>query len=277
VVRALTIVDRDHIVAALGEEWDALVELAGSLAPDDWSCATDLPGWTVKDVYAHVVGVESMLLGRPAPPVELPDDLPHVRNEIGRANEVWVAAYRDRSGAEVLADLAEVITERRAVLARMDQAAFDARSWTPSGEDTYGRFMRIRVMDQWFHEQDVREAIGRPGHLDGLAPEVTLDEITTAIGYVVGKQAGFPPGTSVRFNLRGPMSYRLDVDVTDRARVVEQLPGEPTITVTMPGATFCRLVGGRRAWDHPWVRSAIVVEGDTDLAPQLLSNLAYLT
>jgi uncharacterized protein (TIGR03083 family) len=182
VVKTYTIVDRDHMVDALSDEWDALVALAAGFAPDDWACATDLPGWAVKDVYAHVIGVESMLLGRPMPDVTLPDDLDHVRNEIGRANEIWIASYRERSGAEVLADLAGVITERRAVLAGMDQAAFDARSWTPSGEDTYGRFMRIRVMDMWFHEQDVREAIGRPGHLEGLAPEVTLDEITAAMG-----------------------------------------------------------------------------------------------
>jgi uncharacterized protein (TIGR03083 family) len=275
-VKTYTIVDRDHMVDALSEEWDALVALAADLAPDDWTCGTDLPGWTVKDVYAHVIGVESMLLGRPMPDVKLPDDLHHVRNEIGRANEAWVLSYRERSGAEVLADLAGVITERRAVLAGMDQAAFDARSWTPSGEDTYGRFMRIRVMDMWFHEQDVREAIGRPGHLEGLAPEVTLDEITTAMGYVVGKQAAFPSGTSVRFNLRGPMSHRLDIRVTDRARVVDQLAEEPTVTLTLPGATFCRLVGGRRAWDHPWVRAAVVVEGDTDLARKLLENLAFV-
>jgi uncharacterized protein (TIGR03083 family) len=276
-VKTYTIVDRDHMVAALNEAWDGLVNLAVELAPDDWGCATDLPGWSVKDVYAHVIGVESMLLGRPMPDVTLPDDLPHVRNEIGRANEMWVLAYRDHSGAEVLADLATVLAERRAVLAGMDQAAFDARAWTPSGEDTYGRFMRIRVMDTWYHEQDVREAIGRPGHLEGLAPEVTLDEITSAMGYVVGKQAAFPRGTSVRFNLRGPMSHTLDIRVTDRARVVDQLADWPTITVTMPGATFCRLVGGRRAWDHPWIRAATVVEGDTDMAPQLLENLAFLT
>ena len=154
--------------------------------------------------------------------------------------------------------------------------AFDAPSWTPAGEDTYGRYMRIRVMDQWFHEQDVREAIGRPGHLSGLAPEVVLDELSSAMGYVVGKQANFPEGSSVRIDLRGPMSHRWDIAVTDRARVVDQLSGEPTVTVTMPGATFCRLAGGRREWNHPWVRSAVVVEGDHDLGDQLLANLAFL-
>ena len=67
----------------------------------------------------------------------------------------------------MLADLREVIAERRAALAGMDQAAFDAESFTPAGPDTYGRFMRIRVMDMWMHEQDIREAVGRPGHERG--------------------------------------------------------------------------------------------------------------
>jgi uncharacterized protein (TIGR03083 family) len=276
VVRRFTIVDRDHIVAALDEEWDALVVLAGDLAPGDWSNATDLPGWTVRDVYAHVIGTESTLLGRHGPAIVVPDDLPHVRNEMGRANEAWVLAYRLCTGSEVLADLAEVVTERRAMLARTDAAAFDAPSWTPAGEDSYGRYMRIRVMDQWFHEQDVREAVGRPGHLSGIAPEVVLDELTSAMGYVVGKQANFPEGSSVRIDLRGPMSHRWDISVTDRARIVDQLSGEPTVTLTMPGATFCRLAGGRREWNHQFVRSAIVVEGDQDLADQLLSNLAFM-
>lgn len=275
-MRTFTIVDRDHIIAALDEEWEALIDLAGDLLPADWSHPTDLPGWTVKDVYAHVIGTESMLLGRRPPAVYVPDDLPHVRNEMGRANEAWVLAYRPCSGSEVLADLAEVVTERRAMLARTGADAFHASSWTPAGEDTYGRYMRIRVMDQWFHEQDVREAIGRPGHLSGLAPEVVLDELSSAMGYVVGKQANFPEGSSVRINLRGPMSHRWDIAVTDRARIVDQLSGEPTVTLTMPGATFCRIAGGRREWNHQWVRSAVVVFGDHDLGDQLLANLAFM-
>ncbi len=275
-MRTFTIVDRAHMVAALDEEWDALVTLAGDLEPDDWAHATDCPGWTVKDLYAHIIGIESLLLGRPAPNIEVPEHVPHVRNEMGRSNEAWVLAYRRKSGSEVVGDLAEVVTERRAQLVHIDQEAFDAPSWTPAGEDSYGRYMRIRVMDQWFHEQDAREALGRPGHLDGLAPQVVLDELTSAMGYVVGKQANFPEGSSVRINLRGPMSHRWDIAVTDRARVVDQLNGEPTVTLTMPGATFCRLAGGRREWNHPWVRSAVVVHGDHDLADQLLANLAFM-
>ena len=34
----------------------------------------------------------------------------------------------------------------RTRLAQPPQADFDAESWTPAGNDTYGRFMRIRTL-----------------------------------------------------------------------------------------------------------------------------------
>lgn len=271
-----TVLDRDRLVAALDEEWDALTVLGAALDPEDWDRPTACPGWSVKDNYAHIIGGESMLLGRPAPQVAVPEGLPHVRNAMGEFNEVWVEASRGKSADDVLAELAEVIAERRAALAQQDQADFEAPSWTPAGEDTYGRLMAIRVMDQWFHEQDVRDAASRPGHLEGLAPDVVLDEVGSALGYVVGKQAGFPSSTSLRIDLTAPMARVYDVDVSDRARIVDRLVDEPTVTLTMPGATFCRLAGGRRAWDDREVRPLIRIEGDTNLGEQLLSNVAYL-
>lgn len=271
-----TILDRDRVVAALDEEWDSLVALAAELAPGDWDQPTDCPGWSVRDCYAHIIGTESLLLGRAAPDVELPEEIAHVRNELGRANEAWVVAFRNLSAGELIADLGEVVMERRAVLRSMDQKAFDEPSWTPAGEDTYGRFMRIRVMDQWMHEQDIREAVGRPGHLEGLSPEVALDEMSSALGYVVGKKAAAPEGSSVRFELKGPLSDTLDLAVTDRARLVDQLGSEPDVTITMPGATFARVAGGRRDWTHPWVRSAVTLKGDQELGERILENLPFM-
>jgi uncharacterized protein (TIGR03083 family) len=267
----VTTVDRDHAVAALDEAFDAFVALADGMAPAEWDLSTACPGWSVKDHVSHVVGVESMLLGRPTPEVTLPEDLPHVRNDLGRINEVWIESYRPRSPGEVLSDLRAVIGERREALAGMDQSAFDEDSFTPAGTDTYGRFMRIRVMDIWFHDQDIREAIGRPGHVEGLAPAVTLDEVAAALGYVVGKRAAVPAGSSVRFELTGSMARRIDVEVTDRARVVGVLAGEPTTTLTVPGDHFTRLVGGRGA-DAGVVR----VTGDSALGEAVIGNLAYM-
>ena len=64
--------------------------------------------------------------------------------------------------------------------------------------------MRIRAFDCWLHEQDIRDAVGRPGGEEGPAAEAALDEIAAALGYVVGKKAGAPQGSRVRFELTGP-------------------------------------------------------------------------
>jgi uncharacterized protein (TIGR03083 family) len=267
----VTILDRDRVLTALYGAFDAVVALAESLTPDEWDLPTACPGWTVKDNVSHVIGVEAMLLGRPTPDVGLPDDLPHVRNDIGRVNEAWIESYRHRSTADVLADLRGVIAERREALDAMDQAAFDEDSFTPAGPDTYGRFMRIRVMDIWFHDQDIREAVGRPGHVEGPAPAAALDEIAHVIGYVVGKRAGAPAGSSVRFELTAPLARRIDVEVSDRARVVDSLDGHPTVTLTVPGDHFTRLVGGRGA--DP---SVVTIDGDRELGDAVVANLGYM-
>jgi uncharacterized protein (TIGR03083 family) len=274
----MTTVDRGHIVAALDEVWDALLAVAAELDPGDWERPTALPGWTVRDIYSHVLGTESMLLGRKQPATEVPP-APHVRNDVGRLNETWVQEYRARPVTDLLADLGEVLISRRAALAAMDQAAFDAPSWTPAGEDTYGRFMQIRVFDQWYHEQDIREATGRRGHLDGLAPEVALDEVTLALGYIVGKKAEAPAGSSVRFHLTGSPTRRIDVAVTDRARVLDgdgdgDGLDDPTVTLSLPSERFFRIAGGRLGERDP-VDTSVGIEGDEELGERVLRSLTF--
>ncbi|MGH9112998.1 MAG: maleylpyruvate isomerase family mycothiol-dependent enzyme [Acidimicrobiales bacterium] len=269
----MTIVDRDLAIAALEEQWAALLALADDLAPAEWLRPTACPGWSVQDNFSHCLGIEAMLVGRPTPAVSLPDEMPHVRNDMGRANEAWVEAYRAKSPAEVVGELHEVVAERRAALAAMDQAAFDAASFTPAGPDTYGRLMRARVMDLWFHEQDVREATGRPGRLVGLAPELALDEVVTALGYVIGKKAGVRAGVAVRFELTGDLARRIDIDVAERARVVDALAGDPTATLTLPGERFMRIAGGRVPSGSDLGAD---IDGDTALGEQVMANLAFM-
>ena len=267
----MTTVAREDAITALDAAYDGFVGLAEGLAPDEWSLPTACPGWSVQDNVSHVIGIESLLLGRPDPDVSLPDDLPHVRNDFGRANEVWVESFRSWPPDEVLGELRAVVAERRAALATMDQADFDADALTPAGPDTYGRLIRIRVMDIWMHEQDIREAVGRPGHVDGPAAATALLETTLPLGYVVGKRASAPAGSTVRFELTGPMARRVDIEVAERARLVDGLAGEPTTTLTVAGHHFTRLVGGRGADPE-----LVAITGDTSLGERVVASLGYL-
>ena len=135
------------------------------------------------------------------------------------------------------------------LLRDMDGAAWEAEGFTPAGNDTYGRFMRIRVFDCWLHEQDIRDAVGRPGGDVGTAVELALDEAAAVMGFVVGKRAAAPPGSRVAFDLTGPTARRIFVEVgteeRPRAAVVDELSAPPTVALWMPTGVFVRLAGGR--------------------------------
>jgi uncharacterized protein (TIGR03083 family) len=269
-----TLLPKGPTIAALAEVWTRLDELLTGLDEAAWSAPTPLPGWDVKAVVAHVIGTESMLLGEPTPDVEIdPAEYQHVRNDMGRINEAWVASMADRAPIELLTLLRDHVARRLAALEATDEAAWNAEGFTPAGNDTYGRFMRIRTFDCWFHEQDIRDAVSSPGGEEGASARAALDEMEAALGYVVGKKAAVPAGSCVTFELTGPAARTIHVEVGERARVVPDLAGPPTVTLTMPVGVFARLGGGRGdAGDH---RRSVTIEGDTALGEQIVANMRY--
>src|SRR6516165_7971030 len=102
----------DGLKAQLAEEWDSLRDLGDSLTDDEWNRLTPCPGWPVSAQYAHVIGTESMLLGRPNPEAD-PGRPEHVRNDIGGFNEVWVAALDVEPRGEVMTRFTEVTDARK--------------------------------------------------------------------------------------------------------------------------------------------------------------------
>jgi uncharacterized protein (TIGR03083 family) len=255
--------------------WTSVADLYAGLTLPQWQTPTDLPGWTVRDLLSHMIGTEAMILGEPPPTVDI-TGLTHVRNEMGRSNEAWVEYRRDTPTDELLAEFRTVTDARRSALGAMTQADFDAESWTPLGQATYARFMQIRVFDSWMHEQDAREALDLPGSVVGAPAEMALDEIVGALGFVVGKLAGAPDGSSVRFRLTGPLSRTIDVAVDGRARVVDSLAGPPTVTLTTDTPTFCRLAGGREDPERVLAAGRMELAGDPELGGRLARNLAFV-
>lgn len=269
---------RDALVVQLHDVWDSLADLGARLTDDEWGAATPCPGWPVSAQYAHMIGTESMLLERPNPERDGDGpDKPHVRNQIGGFNEVWVDHLAGRSRQEVLDLFAEVTGARKAALAAMTEEDFAAPSWTPVGQADYRRFMQIRVFDCWVHEQDIRDGTGRAGHESGPAAEQAVDEIQRAAGYLVGKKAGAPAGSGVSIVLTGPVERHIHVEVAERAKVVDVLADDPTATVTLSSTAFCRLACGRiePARVENGELGGVQLTGDEDLGRRVVENLGF--
>jgi len=265
--------DKERIVTLLGDEWSAIAELTASLDAGAWS-ADALPGWDVHDVLAHMVGTERMLDGVALPAVPAGyEAADHVKNDIGKANEAWVAALRDRSHAELLDDFRSITAKRLESLTAMPVDEFYQPSWTPAGQGTYGRWMEIRIFDCWMHEQDIRTAAGLAGNEAGPAAEQSLAEVIGALGYIIGKRGKAPDGSSVLIRLTGPIERDLCVVTSGRAKVVAALDGQPTATIALPSSLFLRLAGGRQDPEH--ALGAITLSGDAGLGRQLAANFAF--
>jgi uncharacterized protein (TIGR03083 family) len=265
----------EPIVEQLEIEWSAIAELAATFTADEWELPTALPGWTVRDNVSHVIGIERSLLGDPAPEV----DLSHI-DRIGddpfaAMIECWVEARRATPGPEVAAELDEVVARRLEQLRAMTDEDFDRVGWSPVGEVPYRRFMTVRVFDCWMHEQDMRRAVGREGHLDGSAVDVALGHFTTALGFVVGKKAGAPQGSSVVFDLAGPTPRRYGVVVDGRAQLVDPAPEDPTVTISLPLTSFVALGGGRWTAEEARAAGGLEVGGDTELGERVLANMGF--
>jgi len=266
----------EPVVRLLDEEWDAIVSLGRTLELPEWDLPTECPGWTVRDTLSHLIGTERSLLGDPGParPEQMPD---HVHNEVGARNEAWVQARRSTPVDALLEEFNEVTTRRLEALRSWPTVRFDQLGPSPVGEVPYREFMRVRVMDCWVHEQDMRMATGRPGHDTGEAATLSLERIASAMPFVVGKKAGAPEGSSVRFELGGGWRKHIDIVVRQgRAVAADGLDHEPSATLVMDAATFWRLGCGRVTGEAACAAGLVELRGDDKLASSVVTGMAFM-
>lgn len=253
----------------LEQLWASLIELCAGFSDEEWRQPTGCPGWSVQDNVSHLIDYEARALGRPVPPGRAVPRA-HTRNALGEGNEVGVEHRRGLAGAEVLAELQEVTAARSAQLRGLTEDDLLEEVATPAGPGTVATMLRLRVMDTWAHEQDIRRALARPGHDRGPAVEEAVGHLAGLVPVVVAKRAGAPDGTVVRFEVDG--AHRSTIEVVDgRGRVADEDPGTWSVRLAMPPATFVALVGGRS--DPP---DDVVIEGDAELGGRIVAALGFM-
>ena len=260
-------------VEHLGIVWRSIDELCRSFEPEHWNAQTDLPGWNVKDVVAHLCGSESFFLGRPLPEHD-PGERDHVRNELGSVNEVVVDFRRSRSPQEVLEEFGAVTEERLLEIRALTEADLQVDTWTPVGPGTMRDLLATRVVDAWTHEQDIRRGTERPGHLDGPVPVAVTERLMQAMPYVIGKRAAAADGSTVSFEVGDPAVVTRSVGVQGgRARPLETAPGDPDVWFGVDIETFCCLTCGRWTPEQARVRGRLELRGDAVLGERVLNEI----
>src|ERR1700722_11732613 len=263
--------------SALAETWGALAEVCFDLSDTEWALPTECPGWDVKDQLSHLIGIERAIMGEPVPEWSGPLG-DHVKNDFAATNERFVAVRRSLPGPSVRAEFFEVTTTRLAQLDALSAAEWAAPGWSPVGEVPRAEFVTVRVFDSWVHEQDVRLALDRPGGSGNAASSVSLDRVQGAMPFVVGKRAGCPDGTTVRFDVAGPGLDARAVTIGvegGRARPVGDEVA-PTVTLALSSIDFVRLGWGRATAAQVEAAGGVEVQGDAVVGQSVLGAMNFM-
>jgi uncharacterized protein (TIGR03083 family) len=217
--------------------------------------------------------LRKQLAGRPEP-VHTPRNTQHVRNDMGHRNEVQVDWRRSRSGTEVLDEFRQYTTERLAVLRGMSAADFEAETQTPIGPGTVRTFIEIRIFDAWIHEQDMRRALRRPGHLEGDVAAHAVGRCAMAMPLVVGRRVQPPDGTTVVFEVTGAAGRTLPIAMQGgRANVLDACPLTPTVRLIMDVETFTCLSCGRGDPGDIVNSARLRIDGDRALGEAIVRQM----
>jgi uncharacterized protein (TIGR03083 family) len=267
------------VVEALAGVWASMQQLGDTLDEPQWKLPTDCPGWTVQDNLAHIIGIESVIIGLPEPRVDLAADLPHVKNELGRSNEVWVESFRNQTGAAVLHEFRVIATSRLNQLRSFTETDWAAPSWTPVGDGQVRDLIPFRVLDSFVHELDMRRALRTPADFESPAAQLALGRMRDTLGVIVGARLRPPDGTRVAFVVEGPGGF-VSALAMHEGRAVELEPRPEPVASGVDAAlhmdpdTFVRLIGGRGDLDA--VAAAVRVEGDERLGRRVINHMKLL-
>jgi uncharacterized protein (TIGR03083 family) len=153
-------------------ERSALLELLGDLPASEWEAPTICPGWSVKEVAAHLLGddIGRLSWGRdgyvnPAFAAGLDvATLPGLVAAIDRQNAVWVTGARRISPGLLIELLAMTGELTEAYFTSLDMTALGMPvDWAGPEPAPVWLDVAREYTERWVHQQHIRDAVGKPG------------------------------------------------------------------------------------------------------------------
>jgi uncharacterized protein (TIGR03083 family) len=271
-------IDTIHLFPILDQK---LVELLNSLSPDDWEKPTVARLWKVRDVAAHLLDGNYRVISiyrdgffaKPDREISSYGDLVAFLNQL---NADWVRASQ-RLSPDVLTELLETSGRQYSEIMAaqdLDADAIFPVSW--AGEQVSKNWFHIarEYTEKWHHQQQIREAVGKPGILTRELFLPFIDTLVRGLPHTYGETVA-PAGTCIRINIQldGPMDWYLAK--TANAWVIEKTwEGTPEATVRIPAETAWKLFTKAIIPDH--ALSTVTIEGQYELGRVSLNLIAVM-
>jgi uncharacterized protein (TIGR03083 family) len=268
----------------------ALLDVLASLTPEDWPRETSCPGWSLKDIVAHLLADDLGRLSggrdrytgtRFEPSGERPFEA-ELLEFINQRNELWVDAARRLSPA-VLIDLLRWSgheTQRYFESLDPDAQASIGVSWAGESESANWFDLARELTERWLHQQQIREAADVPAFCDPQIFVPVLDTFVRALPHTF-RDTHADDGTHVSVVILAPQPapdpWSLEYSLLRRAGVWELLQpveAEADASVSMDGDTAWRVF--TKGITKPEAIALSTMDGDQDLAEKVFDTVSII-
>ena len=264
------------------EERSSLLDLFDHLAAEDWERPSACPGWTVKDIGLHLLGTEvGRLSGSrdgvgagPSTTIDS-DNWNSLVEWLNRWNETWLEGVR-RISPRLLRELLETTGESvYQYFGSLDPNEIGGPvSWAGPQPAPVWLDIAREYTERWVHQQQIRDAVGRPGLKEPRFIGPVLDTFVRALPHTF-RNVEADEGTSVGLHISGDSGGNWTVVKEHQGwRLYKGRDKQPSANVTMDQELAWRLF--TRGAERDDAISRANIEGDRALAETVFDAVSII-
>ncbi|MBA3944767.1 MAG: maleylpyruvate isomerase family mycothiol-dependent enzyme [Herpetosiphonaceae bacterium] len=258
---------------------DALLGLLSELAPAEWEAPTACRPWSVKELASHLLGGDIGILSRGrdgyATPGGAITDWLSLVALVNDLNERWVGATK-RISPQLMCELLRFAgTHVCDYFRSLDPYALGGPvSWAGTEPAPVWFDLAREYTERWHHQQQIRDAVGRPGLMQPHFFAPVLDTFVRALPHTY-RAVEAPEGTCITLTLTGDAGGTWSVQHEQGAwHLYVGVPGGPDAAVVLPQDVAWRLftkgIGAAEA------AGAAMMSGNQELGMKALEMVSVI-
>ncbi len=258
----------------------SLLDLCASLTPDDWAKPTVHASRNVKDLVAHLLdgSLRRLSIQRDGQFLQAPNmrSFEDMVAFVQQLNAEWIVAAK-RLSTRVLLDLMMRADEEVAALF----SSLDPHSPSPFGVTWAGEEwseswfdMACEYTEKWHHQQQIRDATGRPGLKERRLLHPVLDTFLRGAPYAY-RNTPAPDVTTIEIVISGEAGGKWHlVGEADRWTLVAGCQNKPTTTIELDADSAWRL--WTKGLDANVAKDRAIITGNVSLADPIFAMVTIM-
>lgn len=260
---------------------DLLIELLTLITPAEWNQPTIAKLWSVKDVTAHLLdtSIRYVCANRDSyrlQPNDVINDNKDLVNWLNRLNNDWVNAMK-RTSPEILIEWIDTAGKlQNKLLKKIDlfEPSPFAVSWAGESSSINWFHVAREYTEQWHHQQQIRDAVGKPALLTRQYYYPVLDTFMMALPFTYRSiKANINQVVQVSVTGEGGGDWFL-IKKEDKWELQKETDLPVIARTVIDGNIAWKLF--TKSWRKSDVMKYVMLKGDIKLASHVLEMVAVV-